>query len=162
MSRRRSIRLGVRGLLVVAALFAAGSGVAEPPEGRPIAARPIAARPYDAERAHFHYQMFCQGCHTPNGVGADAVPRMKDFVGTFLRSSQGREFLVRVPGAATSALADDDLAAVLNWIVLEFGGASVPPGFKPYTGEEVADLRSSPLFEVERHRARVLSEIASY
>ena len=64
-----------------------------------------------AQRVVYEYQMHCQGGHTPDGVGAGNVPRMKDFVGTFLRSQAGREYLVRVPGSATSALADDRLAA---------------------------------------------------
>jgi hypothetical protein len=135
-----------RCFLLVLALVAAGSA---------------AAQQINAERAHFNYQMFCQGCHTPDGVGASTVPRMKGFIGTFLRSREGREFLVRVPGAATSALGDAELAEVLNWILLEFGGDSVQGEFKPYSGEEVALLRQSPLYEVDRYRAQILTEIAS-
>ncbi len=122
---------------------------------------PVLADQFSAERAHVNYQLFCQGCHTPDGVGAKAVPRMKDFVGTFLRSSEGREFLVRVPGAATSALGDTELAEVLNWILLEFGGDSIAPDFRRYTGVEVGTLRQSPLFEVDRYRVQLLTEIAS-
>ena len=58
------------------------------------------------QRAQFNYQMFCQGCHTPDGAGAVTVPRMKDHVGYFLEIPEGREYLVRVPGSATSALND--------------------------------------------------------
>ena len=54
------------------------------------------------ERARYHYQMFCQGCHTPDGAGANAIPPLKDFMGYFLRSQRGREFMVRVPGSALS------------------------------------------------------------
>ena len=122
---------------------------------------PLVAEEYDAQRARFNYQMSCQGCHTPDGAGASAVPRMKGFVGTFLRSPRGREFLVRVPGAATSALGDAELAEVLNWILLDFGGASVPGDFRRYTGAEVAALRKSPLFEIDRYRQQLLAEIAS-
>ncbi len=121
----------------------------------------LAVADYNRERAHYNYQMFCQGCHTPDGVGASAVPRMKDFVGHFLRSQEGREFLVRVPGSATSALADDELAEVLNYILLEFAGDSLDADFEQYTGVEVGELRRQPLLEVERHRVRVLTSIAS-
>ena len=126
-----------------------------------LAAAPATAEQFNAERAHFNYQMFCQGCHTADGVGAKSVPRFKDFVGTFLRSREGREFLVRVPGAATSALGDAELAEVLNWILLEFGGDSIQSDFRRYTGAEVATLRQSPLFEVDRYRVHLLTEIAS-
>ena len=124
-------------------------------------AMPALADGINAQRARYNYQMFCQGCHTPDGSGANSVPRMKDFVGTFLLSEQGREFLVRVPGAATSALADPQLAEVLNYILLEFGGDSVSAGFTPYTAQEVGELRQRPLFEVNGERARVLTDIAS-
>jgi mono/diheme cytochrome c family protein len=126
-----------------------------------LAIAPAAADEINAQRARFNYQMFCQGCHAPDGAGASTVPRMKGFVGTFLRSRQGREFLVRVPGAATSALDDEELAEVLNWILLDFGGDSVRADFRRYTAAEVGILRKQPLFEVERYRLETLSEIAS-
>ena len=111
-------------------------------------------------RAHFNYQLFCQGCHTPDGTGANAVPRMKDQVGYFLTTPAGREYLVRVPGSATSALGDAELAEVLNWIVREFAGASAPAGAEPYSAEEVGRLRQHPLNEVEQYRVQLLADIA--
>jgi mono/diheme cytochrome c family protein len=113
------------------------------------------------QRAHYNYQMFCQGCHTPDGVGANAVPRMKDQVGYFLETRRGREYLVRVPGSATSALDDKQLAEVLNWIVQEFAGDSADESYERYTSLEVARLRQQPLNEVEQYRTQLLVEIAS-
>ena len=111
-------------------------------------------------RAQFNYQLFCQGCHTPDGTGANAVPRMKDQVGYFLAIPAGREYLVRVPGSATSALNDAELAEVLNWIVREFAGASTPAEARPYSAEEVGRLRQHPLNEVEQYRVQLLADIA--
>ena len=112
-------------------------------------------------RAKYHYQMFCQGCHTPDGAGANAVPPLKDFMGYFLRSQRGREFMVRVPGSATSKLDDAQLAEVLNWSIENFAGSSLSPdGYEPYTAAEVGELRTRPLQEIENHRASVLAEIA--
>ena len=122
--------------------------------------RAAAAGELNAARAHYNYQMFCQGCHTPNGIGAQAVPRMKDTVGYFLQTQAGREYLVRVPGSATSALNSEALAEVLNWILLEFSGASANDNFDRYTAQEVAELRKSPLFEVENYRVQLLVDIA--
>ena len=113
------------------------------------------------QRAQFNYQMFCQGCHTPDGSGAKSVPRMKDHVGYFLQTRQGREYLVRVPGSATSALDDEQLAEVLNWIIQEFAGASADENYERYTPVEVARLRQQPLNEVEQYRTQLLVEIAS-
>ena len=94
-----------------------------------------------------------------------AVPapyrRMRDHVGRFLNTTAGREYLVRVPGSAVSALSDADLAEVLNWIVLEFARDSVTQPFQPYTAEEVGSLRQNPLYEVEQYRTELLVEIAS-
>ena len=112
------------------------------------------------QRAHFNYQMSCQGCHAPDGAGAGAVPRMKDQVGQFLNSRQGREYLVRVPGSATSALDDEQLAEVLNWIIQEFAGDSAKVDYQRYTPLEVANLRQEPLNEVEQYRAQLLVDIA--
>lgn len=113
------------------------------------------------ERALFNYQMFCQGCHTPDGSGANAVPQMKDHVGYFMATPRGREYLIRVPGSATSALDDEQLAEVLNWIILEFAGDSAVGDHEPYTAAEVRQLRKSPLNEVVSYRARLLAEIAT-
>ncbi len=111
-------------------------------------------------RAQFNYQMFCQGCHTPDGVGAVTVPRMKDHVGYFLETPRGRDYLVRVPGSATSALSDEQLAEVLNWILENFAGDSLSPDYVAYTSDEVGRVRRQPLNEVEDYRAELLVEIA--
>lgn len=110
-------------------------------------------------RVVFDYQMNCQGCHTPDGAGAGSVPAMKGQVGVFLESQAGREYLVRVPGSATSALSDERLAAVLNWIVYEFAGDSLQSPFTPFTAAEVGPLRKNPLNEVDDYRDHVLRAI---
>lgn len=112
-------------------------------------------------RVVFDYQMNCQGCHTPDGSGAGSVPVMKGHVGVFLRSQAGREYLVRVPGSATSALSDERLAAVLNWIVEEFSEDSLRKPFTPYSAVEVGRLRQHPLNETDDYRQEILHEIAS-
>lgn len=122
-------------------------------------AQPALAGTADNARAVFDYQMHCQGCHTPDGTGAGSVPRMKGHIGVFLDSQAGREFLVRVPGSATSALTDERLAAVLNWIVTTFGEDSVTEPFTPYSAEEVGRLRQRPLNEVDNYRAQILEAL---
>ena len=126
----------------------------------PLLAAAAGAYEINEQRAQFNYRMFCQGCHTPDGVGAMTVPRMKDHVGYFLQTPRGREYLVRVPGSATSALDNDELAEVLNWILVEFAGDSLATDYRAYTPEEVARVRSEPLNEVEAYRMQLLAEIA--
>ncbi|MFT4824596.1 MAG: cytochrome c553 [Halioglobus sp.] len=119
----------------------------------------VHAQEINDRRALFNYQMFCQGCHTPDGAGAASVPPLKDQIGQFLKSRAGREYLVRVPGSATSALADAELAEVLNWIILQFSGSSADDGFVRYTASEVAHLRRDPLKEVVHYRQQLLAEL---
>jgi len=121
----------------------------------------VMAAEINPQRAQFNYQMSCQGCHAPDGSGANAVPRMRDYVGIFLSTQAGREYLVRVPGSAVSALDDAELAEVLNWIVLEFAGNSAVEPFERYSAQEVGRLRQQPLNEVVQYRAQLLAEIAS-
>lgn len=111
-------------------------------------------------RAKFNYQMSCQGCHTPDGTGGKDTPKMKDHIGYFLSSQQGREYLVRVPGSANSTLDNPQLAEVLNWIITELGGDSVPAKMQFYTAAEVAELRKDPLFEVTEYRKQLVAKFS--
>lgn len=117
------------------------------------------AEEVNAQRAHYNYMLYCQGCHTPEGLGIDSVPRIKGHVGNFLRLQEGREYLVRVPGSAGSVLNDAQLAEVLNWMILEYGEDSIPADFHPYTETEVAQLRQDPLLEVEDHRRKLVEQL---
>ena len=107
-----------------------------------------------------NYQLQCAGCHLSEGQGAprNDVPRMTGFVGNFLRVEGGREFLVRVPGVSQSALDDDQLAELLNWILARDGmaGASTPEDAAPYTAAEVERIRATRLNNLPDTRARLI------
>ena len=122
---------------------------------------PVFAQPINQARAHSNYMLYCQGCHAPDGTGHKSIPRLKGEVGRFLRLPEGRDFLVRVPGAATSILSDSDLAEVLNWIILTYGEDSIPPHFKYYTAEEVGKLRAKPLVEIKQYRKQLVEQLSS-
>ncbi|WOD28950.1 cytochrome C [Alloalcanivorax xenomutans] len=108
-------------------------------------------------RPEVNYQLQCAGCHLPRGQGAPAndVPNMIGFVGNFLRVPGGREFLVRVPGVAQAALNDEQLAALLNWILRRDGiaGDSTPAGAEPYSADEVAAIRHRMMDNIPGTRA---------
>lgn len=110
-------------------------------------------------RAEFNYKMFCRGCHSPDGGGRNSVPTMKNFVGHFVRSQEGRDYLVQVPGSANAALDDEQLAQVLNWIIINIGGDSTPANFLPYSAAEVGELRKSPLYEVVEYRKSLVTRM---
>jgi len=106
------------------------------------------------------YMLECQGCHGADGRGSlGAVPSLQDQVGRFLRVPGGREYLIRVPGSAQSALADADLAGVLNWMIRRFGPTSAD--FMPFSADEVSRQRARPLVDVETVRRDLLRRIGA-
>ncbi len=121
---------------------------------------PVISGEMNEVRAKYNYQMFCQGCHTPKGIGGRGVPKIKGFIGHFPKSQKGREYLIRVPGSANSVLDNLQLAEVLNWMIKTFGEDSVEEGWRPYETEEVANYRQNPLMEVEEYRKALLRELA--
>ena len=116
----------------------------------------------DAYQARTDYQLKCQGCHRPDASGDDhSNPPMRGIVARFLSVPGGREFIGRVPGVATVDLPDDRLANLVNWTIYRFDPAHVPPGFKPYTAEEIGRLRQNPLrLERAGMRARLVAAFA--
>lgn len=122
-----------------------------------VAALVALAAPTRADEA-FDYVMHCRGCHGPEGQGAPGgAPDLRGSLGRFLLVPGGREYLIRVPGTAQSELDDAHTAALLNWMVRQFG--PVPPDFAPFTTAEVASHRRPPLAEVGATRAALLKQI---
>ncbi|MCY1338727.1 hypothetical protein D9M69_245920 [compost metagenome] len=130
--------------------------------GNEAAQTPIAQAGYSNAT---NYQLQCAGCHLGDGEGSRAndTPRMKDFVGNFLKVEGGREFLVRVPGMAQSALSDGQLADLLNWLLREDGmaGTSMPAEYHAYTAEEVAAIRHDAMLNLPQARARLIEQMRS-
>jgi mono/diheme cytochrome c family protein len=113
-----------------------------------------------AEAPQILYMLQCQGCHLADGSGAPgSVPSLAGLE-RFLAVPGGREYLVRVPGSAQSPLSDAELAAVLNWMIREFGLPEVAADFAPYSAGEVAGVRHPPLTDVDDVRRDLLRRIA--
>jgi len=93
------------------------------------------------------YVEHCSGCHGMQGDSAPAeIPVLRDRVGYFMCTREGREYLIRLPNVAYSAITDDqELADMMNFIVFGLGGNSAPKGTKPYTAAEVGRLRTRAL-----------------
>lgn len=118
-----------------AAVASATPGISEPIPG-------VA----NAARARQNWMLACQGCHRADATGTpQTTPTMAGFVARFLHVPGGREYLAQVPGVATAALSDADLAEVVNWSLVRFDAANIPADFKPYTPAEVGRLRLKPL-----------------
>ncbi len=126
---------------------------------RPTAEAPSSAPPSPARR---DYLLACGGCHGLQGASnSRAVPQLKDLVGFYLNTAEGRRYLPRLPNVAFAPLSDDALAAVLNYVVFDFGGASVPTGAPPYDAAEVARWRAQPLNDVPltEYRRRLIASL---
>ena len=112
------------------------------------------------QRAWQHWTLNCQGCHRADGMDTDeTAPSLAGTVAKFLHAPGGREYLSEVPGVATSALGDADLAEVMNWMLYRFDRPHVPANFQPYTAEEVGRLRQTPLhIEASKVRNKLLQQ----
>ncbi len=93
------------------------------------------------------YVEHCSGCHGMQGNSAPAdIPVLRDRVGYFMCSQEGRDYLIRLPNVAFSAITDNqELADMMNFVVFGLGGNSAPRGTKPFTAAEVAKLRGRAL-----------------
>lgn len=114
------------------------------------------------KQARIDYMLRCQGCHRPDGGGDDrSNPPMKHVVAQFLSVPGGREFLARVPGVSTVDLDNVRLANLVNWTLYTFDAAHMPADFRPYTPEEIGQLRRHPLrLERADMRARLVAGFA--
>src|SRR5580692_9955728 len=112
------------------------------------------------QRAWQHWTLNCQGCHRADGMGTDeTAPSLAATVAKFLHAPGGREYFGEVPGVATSALGDADLAEVMNWMLYRFDRSHVPANFQPYTADEVGRLRLTPLhIDTSKLRNKLLQQ----
>ncbi len=121
----------------------------------------LLGRVIDVERAAANYMLHCQGCHLPRGEGiAGLVPDLRSAMGKFLQVPGGREFLVRVPGSANAVLGNEDLADLLNWLLVTTSADELNAEWNPYTAGEVGRLRVDPLLNVAQLRASLVAQMA--
>jgi mono/diheme cytochrome c family protein len=111
------------------------------------------------------YAANCAACHQAGGTGlAGAFPPLAGHVADLLKPADGRTYIGKVllfglEGAITvnggdyagampswQALSDNDIAAVLNYVSSAWdNGKSLPPGYKPFTADEIKALRTPEL-----------------
>lgn len=133
-----TVRLGIAAGLLSALV---GAGLAASP-GLP----PRMVGVPQPERARTNWILKCQGCHRPDASGSPATaPALAGQVARFTGLAGGRAYLGRVPGVADAALADAELAELLNWTLQRFDPANLQRDFKPYTAREIGELRRAPL-----------------
>jgi cytochrome c553 len=107
------------------------------------------------------YILYCRGCHGAEAEGvAGKIPPLAGALARFMRAPEGRSYVLRVPGAANSALTDAQLAGVLNWLAARYPAADAPH-VAPFTTEEVARTRHTPLADVLATRREVVRALAA-
>ena len=124
----------------------------------------LAAIAFDSARAGpaQDYTLYCMGCHGTQAEGVPGkIPPLAHVLALYMRSPVGRDYVLRVPGAANSVLSDAQLAAVLNWVAAHFDGGELPPEIAPFTTEEVTHSRHQPLADVLATRREVVRAIAA-
>jgi cytochrome c553 len=108
------------------------------------------------------YMLYCMGCHGAQAQGvAGKVPPLARALGRFMRSPEGRNYVLRVPGAANSVLSDTQLAAVLNWVAASFDAGDLAREVPWFTPQEVTQSRHVPLASVSETRRAVVQSLAS-
>ena len=119
----------------------------------------LVSAPALAYEPRINYMLQCQGCHGPDGRGEPGhVPSIRSTLAPLSRFPAGRRYLLQVPGVALSALSDQDLASLLNWLMPAFGGVK-PERFRAFTAAEVARYRHQPLVEISATRARLMRRL---
>ena len=80
------------------------------------------------------------------------VPHFNEQLLSMAATARGRAYLVQVPGASQSPLTDEELAAVINWLLEEYAGGE----FNRFTGQEVSEHRKTTLLNPATVRAEML------
>ncbi len=105
------------------------------------------------------YMLYCMGCHGTEAQGVPGkIPPLAANVALFMRTPEGRNYVLRVPGAANSALPDAELAAVLNWLAERYPAPNEPAP-APFTSDEVTRARHTPLANVQATRREVVRQL---
>jgi cytochrome c553 len=108
------------------------------------------------------YMLFCMGCHGAQAEGVPGrVPPLAHSLGHFMRMPAGRNYILRVPGAANSVLSDAQLAAVLNWLAQEYNAEELTADTPMFTAAEVTAQRHTPLVSVLAVRREVVRTLAA-
>ena len=108
------------------------------------------------------YILYCMGCHGAQAEGVPGkVPPLAHALGRYMRTPEGRNYILRVPGAANSVLSDAQLAAVLNWLAQTYNGDELTSEVPLFTTAEVTSQHHSPLTSVLATRRDVVRALAA-
>lgn len=140
-------RAGKAALVLAIGASAAAATLPARAEGRSPTVTAGLAAITDLNLARSDFVEHCAGCHGVQGRSAPAeLPELHGRIGYMMCTPQSRAYLIRLPNVAQSRIKDtQQLADMMNFVIFGIGGASVLPGTKPFTAEEVAYERKFAL-----------------
>jgi mono/diheme cytochrome c family protein len=106
------------------------------------------------------YAENCEGCHGWAGVSVTEIPTLKGRIGYFVRIPEGRRYLLQVPNVAQNPSSDEDIAAMMNWLLATYSRDELPADFVPYSAAEVAQLRKARI-DAAADRRRVIAALVA-
>lgn len=107
------------------------------------------------------YVLHCSGCHGLNGDAASIgrIPALSGNIGYFMTLPQSRNLAIQAPGIMNSGLDDEDVAALLNWLVPTLAGESLAEPFKPFTADEIGRSRATRPADFFAARRKVAADL---
>lgn len=111
--------------------------------------------------AEENWTLNCRGCHRLGAVGLGKdMPNMNGEVAKFLSVEGGVEYLSRVPGIANSPLNNEELADLVNWMLVRYDAEHIPADFTGFTAAQIGPLRKDPYNTAARTvRAKLIIKI---
>lgn len=103
------------------------------------------------------YILRCAGCHGMEGRGTEAggIPGFPGSIATIAGDDEGRTYMLHVPGVVGASLSNAEIAAVLNYILAQWG----EPGVPPFTAAEVTRRRAVPVADVVGLRNQIADRL---
>ena len=112
-----------------------------------------------AENATTLYLLHCSGCHGTDGARSKVgrIPPFPGFIGPIARATNGRTYVVLVPGVENAALSDSDTAGVLNFVLGNWSGEQ--GGIPLFSTEEVRGIRAKKIDDIAAMRREIAAEL---
>jgi hypothetical protein len=104
----------------------------------------------------FSYLLHCSGCHIEDGSGdPPEVPDLRQDLDVLLGSTEGRSYMLRVPGITDTPITPQEMADLMNWLI-----AKLYPdlkGFEKFSAEEVSAGRATRLANPLEARSKIIN-----
>jgi hypothetical protein len=112
-------------------------------------------------KGKYLYTLHCSGCHVRDGSGSaeGRIPRLAGQVGHFMKLPEGRQFLLQVPGVMNSGLGNEEIEALMNWMVPHFAGESLAGNFVPYAPDEIEEARKNRPTDIFAARRKIATDL---